>query len=126
MLLIGFKEQIIFYTEMWPNLKGKIKTLALALFGAIIIGSFLNYYLRIEEEATIRIIKASPVYTFGILVAKKPHKRKSFIVDFKAENRTFRFVAKVNAEMYNKYNLRDTVAIVYAKNDPSKAILRAE
>lgn len=111
---------------MWQDLKGKMKTIALTLSGAIIIGSILSYYVKMEKEAAIRIIKASPVYTFGIIVAKKPHKSKSFIVDFKAENRTFRFVAKVNAEMYQKYILGDTIAIVYAKYNPSKAILCTE
>ncbi len=111
---------------MWTDLKGKIKTLALALSVAIIIGSILSYFVKREHDTTIRIIQESPVYTFGTIVAKKTRKKKSFIVDFKAESRIYRFVAAVNAEMYKKYILGDTIAIVYARKDPSKAILCKE
>lgn len=110
------KEKTIFFQ--------KSRAMAYFMIGGLVLGAILAFYLKTQKDAGIELIKASPAHTKGIVVAKPTNKKtQSLMVDYSVAGYTHRLKTQVSPELFDRFMIGDSIAVVYASNAPENAML---
>jgi len=110
------KEKTIFFQ--------KSRGMAYFMIGGLVLGAILAFYLKTQRDTYIASIKASPAHTKGVIVARPTNKKtQSLMVDYKVAGYTHRLKTQVSPELFDRFMIGDSIAIVYASNAPEKAML---
>ncbi|RAK70557.1 hypothetical protein DLM85_06900 [Hymenobacter edaphi] len=93
--------------------------LTFALIGVII-------YRGKQADAQKRaFILKDPGVTTGIITRRRRYKHKRVTVTYRVDGRKYTLRTRVNRAFLRGHQMGDTTAVVYAKADPSKAVLKA-
>jgi hypothetical protein len=79
--------------------------------------------MNTDFEETKKEVLANPVYSKGIITAKRTYKGKGADIEYYVEGKKYELKTGITTEFYKHYKIGDTVDIVYLKSNPNLVIL---
>ncbi len=79
-----------------------------------------------DFEKTKKEVLANPVYSKGVITAKRTYKGKGADIEYYVERERYELKTGITSEFYKQYKVGDTVDIVYSKNNPNLVLLKYE
>jgi hypothetical protein len=80
--------------------------------------------MDISFEKTRAEILANPIYTKGVITSKRSYKGKGIDVVYHIGGKKYTLNTGVKTEFYKRYEVGDTVEIVYSKKNPDVVLLK--
>lgn len=105
--------------------KKQVLALLLVLILSFAVLGVIVYRIRqADQQKRAFILKDSGVAT-GIITQRRRYKHKRVTVAYRVGGREYTLRARVTRAFLRSHQQGDTTAVVYAKADPSKAVLKA-
>ncbi|MCC3159895.1 hypothetical protein LJ737_21825 [Hymenobacter sp. 15J16-1T3B] len=82
-------------------------------------------WARRENQQKRALILKNPGVTTGIITRRRTHKNRGVNVTYRVGGREYRLSARTSRAFLRSHQQGDTTAVVYAKADPSEALLKA-
>lgn len=95
----------------------------LALGIAVLAG--VIYWAKQRDEQKRAFILKDPGVATGIITRRRRYKHKRVTVTYRVGGREYTLRARVTRAFLRSHRQGDTTAVVYAKADPSEAVLKA-
>lgn len=103
-------------------------------FVAVIFGSGVvfvliagvYFLLKSKEADKYRLVIKNPLAAMGVVIEKRAYKGKGMDVYYSVDGRTYEYKTSINGQVYNRYQVGDTISLTVCKNDPSFALLTLE
>ncbi|GAB3835876.1 hypothetical protein GCM10028821_33280 [Hymenobacter jeollabukensis] len=93
------------------------------LLGLAVIGVIVYRARQAAEQKRAFILK-NPGIATGIITRRRRFKRKRVTVTYRVGGREYTLRARTTGAFLSSHQLGDTTAVVYAKADPSQALLK--
>jgi hypothetical protein len=108
------------------KLTDKFITILFGLLTISIVIYGITWYLERRHEDIKRQVLRNPVESMGIIAGVTAYKGKGVTVKYVVNQQKFEIKPSVTTKFYNSASIGDSVAIVYSKTDPDRAILKYE
>lgn len=82
-------------------------------------------WARHENQQKRAFILKDPGVVTGVITRRRRYKHKRVTVAYRVGGREYTLRARVTRAFLRSHQMGDTTAVVYAKADPSKAVLKA-
>lgn len=95
---------------------------SLAIVSILIYG--ITWYIGKGIEEDKQLILANPVECRGVVVGLTSYKGKGATIEYFVNGQKFQIKPSISNEFYDSISIGDSVAIIYSKVDPQKAMLK--
>ena len=82
-------------------------------------------WARQENQKKRAFILKNPGIATGIITRRRRYKHKRVTVTYQVDGREYTLRTRTTSTFLSEHRKGDTTAVVYAKADPSKAVLKA-
>lgn len=109
-------------TSIWQ----KLQAISFALVIGFLIFKGIWWYLDYDFKKDKEEILSNPVYTKGVIIAKRTYKGKGADFEYFVDDKKYNLSTGITTEFYKKYAVGDSVDIVYSRKNPSVSLLKYE
>ena len=91
---------------------------------ALIAGVYFLQQSKLADR--YRLVIKNPLIVTGVVIHKSAYKGNGMNVYYSVGGREYEYKTSVNGQIYNRYQVMDTISLAVCREDPSVALLVLE